>query len=597
MKGKIGVVTVLTALLVLSAAASGLQNSLTIHVRVAGEKNDLAVFQLEKISEDKTTLTAKIADVDMAIFQYHFAIAKVAKHIDLRIIEVGPGYYVVTIPKNKLKPIGLNDYVLKLPGSFLKKSMSTAFSSYEGAELLDVNVFANNKYMRTFVANMGVDIAHVDLEGGYMRILASYEDLLALELAGFDVEVTCNLSDIGTFQLEPEYYTYPEVVNELPQIQSDHSAIAKTFSLGTSYEGRDIPGIKISDNVGTNESEPEVFICAMHHAREAATLNVAMYIINYLTDNYGSNSAVTNAVNNLEIYIIPVVNPDGKVYDDSGGSYGSGRSWRKNRQPCSGGIGTDLNRNYSYQWGGSGSSGTCTSDTFRGYSAFDAPESAAVRDFVLAHPDITILFTYHSYGDLVLWPWGYTYNAISDADDRQVHEIIGQNYAGYVGYTPQQASDLYLASGTTDDWSYGVTQNDAMPIFSFTVELDGGGFYPPPSALPTMCANNTAGMMYVLGVADNPYQVLPQPEPLTITSPSNGQTVSGTVNITCDAEPEIVKVEFYIDGSLKSTDTASPFSYSWDTTAYSDSSHTILVKGYDSGNSFVDDDTINVTVD
>jgi len=597
LKGKMGVVTLLAALLIVSTAASGLQNSLTIHVQVAGEKDDIAVFQLEKISEDKKTLTAKIADVDMAIFQYHFAIAKAAKHLDLRILEAGSGYYVVTLSKKKLKSIGINEYVLKLPGSFLKKNMTSTFSMYEGAEFLDINVYADNKYMRTFVANMGVDIAHVDLQEGYMRILASYEELLALELAGFDVEVTCNLSDIGTFELEPEYYTYPEAVTELGQIETAHSSIAQVFSLGTSYEGRDIPGIKISDNVGTNESEPEVFICAMHHAREAATLNVAMHMINYLTDNYGSDPDVTNAVNTLEIYVIPVVNPDGKVYDDSGGSYGSGRNWRKNRQPFDGGIGTDLNRNYSYGWGGSGSSGYCTSDTFRGYDPFDAPETAAVRDFVQAHPDITILFTYHSYGDLVLWPWGYTYDPIADADDRNVHEIIGQNYAGYVGYTPQQASDLYIASGTTDDWSYGSTQNNAVPIFSFTVELDGGGFYPSPSYLPNMCANNTAGMMYVLSVADDPYQVLPQPEPLTITNPSNGQTVSGTVSITCDADPEIVKVEFYIDSSLKSTDTTSPFAWDWDTTGYSDSGHTILVKGYDSSNALVDDDTINVTVD
>jgi hypothetical protein len=597
LKGKMGVVTVLIALLILSTAASGMLNSLTIHVRVAGEKEDIAVFQLEKISEDKTTLTAKIADVDMAIFQYHFAIAKTAKHLDLQIKEVGPGYFLVTLSKKKLKPIGINEYVLKLPHSFLKKNLSTSFTVYEGAEFLDATVFADNKFMRTLVANMGVDIAHVDLEGGTMRVLISYEELLALELAGFDVEVTCNLSDLGTFELEPEYYTYPEVVNELPQIVSDHSTIAQEFSLGTSYEGRDIPGIKISDNVGTNESEPEVFLCAMHHAREAATVNVAMHIINYLTDNYGSDPDVTAAVDTLEIYVLPVINPDGKVYDDSGGSYGSGRNWRKNRQPCSGGIGTDPNRNYSYGWGGSGSSGYCTSDTFRGYDPFDAPCTAAVRDFVLAHPDITTLITYHSYGDLVLWPWGYTYDPISDADDKQVHEIIGQNYAGYTGYTPQQASDLYLASGTTDDWSYGTTKDNAMPIFSFTIELDGGGFYPSPSILPAMCDNNMDAVMYVLGVADNPYQVLPQPEPLTITNPSNGETVSGTVSITCDADPEIVKVEFYIDGTLENTDTTSPFSWDWDTTAYSDSSHTILVKGYDSSSVFVDDDTINVTVD
>ena len=598
MKGKIGALVFLTAILVLSAAATGMSNTVTLHVQVAGEKNDIMTIQLEKISETKHFLTVKFTDIDMAIFQYHFAIASAVKYVDLTVTEIGPGYYVVNIAKKGLKQKGFDNYVIKLPRSILKKNIDTsAFSEYEGAEFLIAKVSVNNKYLRTFVANMDyVDIASVNVKEGYMDVFVPYEGLLALYLSGFTVE-SVSAGDVGTFELEPEYYTYPEVVSELSQIESDHSAIAKKISIGTSYEDRDIPGIKISDNVGTEESEPEIFICAMHHAREAATANVAMYIINQLTDNYGSDQTVTDLVNGREIYIIPIVNPDGKVYDDSGGSYGSGRSWRKNRQPCTGGTGTDLNRNYSYGWGGSGSSGSCTSDTFRGYEAFDAPESAAVRDFFNAHPDINVLLTYHSYGNLVLWPWGYTYDPIADADDREVHETMGEQYASYVDYTPQQASDLYLASGTTDDWSFGVTQNDDMPCFSFTVELEGGGFYPPPSALPSMCADNYEGALYFIDCADNPYKVLPTPEPLEITNPSQGETVSGTVSITTDAAAEIAKVEFYIDSTLTSTDTTSPFSWSWDTTQYSDASHTILVKGYDSGNSFVDDDTITVTVD
>ena len=599
MKGKIGALAFLTAILVLSAAASGLNNAVTLHIRVAGEKTDILTLQLEKISEDKKSVTVKFTDVDMAIFQYHFAIAAAVKYVDFTVTEVGPGYYVVTIARKDLKQKGLNEYVIKLPRSVLKKEIDTAiFDQYQGAQRLEVNVYAKNKYLRTFVANMDVDIAGINLKEGYMTVFVSYEGLLALYLSGFEVEVISNWDDIGHFELEPEYHTYPEVVSELSQIESDHSAIAKVISLGTSYEGRDIPGIKISDNVGTDESEPEVFICSLHHAREAATVEVAMYIINYLTDNYGSDPDVTYRVDNREIYIVPIVNPDGKVYDDSGGSYGSGRSWRKNRQPCSGGIGTDLNRNYSYGWGGSGSSGTCTSTTFRGYEPFDAPETACVRDFFNAHPDINVLLTYHSHGNLVLWPWGYTYDPIADADDRQVHEIMGQQYASYTGYTPQQASDLYLASGTTDDWSYGVTQNDAMPCFSFTVEM-GNEFYPPPSVLPGMCADNCDGALYFIDCADDPYKVLPQPEPLEITNPSNNETVSGTVNVTCDADPEIVKVEFYIDSEStpRSTDSTSPFSWSWDTTGDSDGSHTITVKGYDSGDGFVDDDSVNVTVD
>ncbi len=594
MKTKIGAFVFLTVMLVLSTAASGLGNTLTLHITVAGEKDNVLTLSLEKVGEDEAFVTVKFTDTDMALFQYHFAIATVVKHVSFTVTEIELGYYVVNIAKKDLKEKGLNEYEMKLPHSVLKKSVDTTpLVPYQGAELLEVRVYANDKYLRTFVANMDVDIAGVNLDEGYLTVLVSYDGLVALYLAGFQVEVVADLSDgVGTLQLEPEYYTYPEVVTELSQIQTNHSAIAKVISLGLSYQSRDITGIKISDNVGTEESEPEIFICACHHAREAATVNVAMYIINQLTDKYGTDQTVTNLVNNREIYIVPVVNPDGKVYDDSGGSYGSGRNWRKNRQPCSGGTGTDLNRNYSYHWGGSGSSGSCTSETYRGPSAFSAPEAAKVRDFFNAHPDINVLLTYHSYGKLVLWPWGYTYSAISDTNDKQAHINMGNQYNSYVGYTAEQASALYLASGTTDDWSYGVTQDNAMPCFSFTVELSGSGFYPPPSSLPTMCANNYLGALYFIDCADNPYKVLGSY--VRITNPLNSTTVSGTVLATT-ATSGVDTVKFYIDGTLKSTDTAAPFEWSWNTTTYSNGSHTIKAEGY-SGGSLKSTDQNTVTV-
>ena len=336
------------------------------------------------------------------------------------------------------------------------------------------------------------------------------------------------LNDAGVLLgLEPEFHTYPEVVSELAQIESEHPFIAEVFLLGRSYEKRDILGIKISDNVSTDESEPEALICALHHAREAATVEVAMYIINYLTDNYGNPGYdhITSLVDNREIYIIPIVNPDGKVFDDSGGPYGQGLYWRKNRQPCSGGFGIDLNRNYSYEWGGVNSSPCCAhSNLFRGYSPFDAPETAAVRDFVLAHPDITVFLDYHSFGGMVLWPWGYTADPISDLDDRQVHEIIGQEYAQITGYNPMDVSELYTCSGIGIDWTYGTTQNHDIPIFSWTIELSGAqypsgdGFYPSPLKLPTICEENCEAALYVLECADNPYKVLRQWKVSDLTS-------------------------------------------------------------------------------
>ncbi len=592
MKGKIGIGAFLAVLLILSTTAAGLDNTVTVHF-TAGDET--VTLQLEKVSEDQKVVTVKFTDTDMALFQYYFAIAKVVEFADFSVTDIRSGYYVVNMGKKGLTQNGI-DYIMELPPSVLKKTIDTSpISSYQGKELLEVHVYAKDKYLRTFVAITGVDIAGVDLKKGYLTVLVSYEDLLTLYLSGFTVEVVSDLTGgVGTLQLESEYYTYPEVVTELSQIQTDHPSIAKKISLGTSYEGRDIPGIKLSDNVGTEESEPEVFICALHHARECATVNVAMYIINYLTTNYGTDPYVTGLVDNREIYIIPVVNPDGKVYDDSGGSSGSGLMWRKNRQPCSGGIGTDLNRNYSYMWGGSGSSGTCTNDIFRGYSPFDAPETAAVRDFFNAHPDINVLLTYHSYGALVLWPWGYTYDPIADANDRQVHEIMGNQYNSYVNYTAQQASDLYITSGTTDDWSYGITQNDSMPCFSFTVELSGGEFYPPPSVLPTMCANNCEGALYFIDCADNPYKVLGGTPYVTITNPSDAQTVSGTVLVTTETSG-VDTVEFYIDSVLKYTDNTAPYEYSWDTTQYADGSHTITAKGYASG-TFKAQDEVTCTV-
>ncbi len=499
----------LTVLLILSFYVTEDLNAtpFILHVKISGEKSDTVVFYGEKIFENESTFIMNITDEDMALFQRYFAIAEVVEYTNLILVGRGPGYYSLSLGKQHLTQT-LNEYFLELSPSTLKRTDTSPFTQYEGATQLLVTVKADRN-LRTFAANMDTDILSVNVPEGFMTVLVSSATLQELYVAGFHVNVIANLG-VQPLIIPSEYHTYPEVVTELSQTQQNHPTLARTFPLGLSYEERNIPAIKISDNVGTDEPEPEVFICALHHARECATVEVCMYIINYLTDHYGEAGYenVTYLVDNREIYIVPMVNPDGKVYDDSGGGPGSGRMWRKNRQPCSGGIGTDLNRNYFYQWGGSGSSGTCTSEIFRGYQPFDAPETAAVQNFIMTHPDITVVLSYHSYGSLVLYPWGYTYDLIADAEDRHAHEIIAQKYASYTGYLASQASGLYLTSGDTGDWAYGVTKDDSMPVFTWTVELAGNTFYPPPSALPSMCETNCQASLYLLWCADNPYKIL-----------------------------------------------------------------------------------------
>ena len=268
---------------------------------------------------------------------------------------------------------------------------------------------------------------------------------------------------------------------------------------------------KISDNVGTDEDEPEVLFIGQHHAREHITVEMTLYILHLLADNYGADQQITDLVNSREIYIIFTTNPDGSEYDIATGSY---RSWRKNRQPNSGSsyIGTDLNRNYGYKWGCcGGSSGFPSSDTYRGASAFSAPETQRIRDFINSRvvggkQQIKTSITFHSYAQLVLWPYGYTYTDVpSDMtqDDHDVFVAMGQAMASTNGYTAQQASDLYITDGTTDDWAYGVHK-----IFMYTFEMGSTTFYPAGSQIAALTSVNDAAVRYLLDKSDCPYKVI-----------------------------------------------------------------------------------------
>jgi carboxypeptidase T len=116
------------------------------------------------------------------------------------------------------------------------------------------------------------------------------------------------------------YHNYAEMTSETAQAVADHSAIVSRVSLGNSYQGRAIWALKVSDNVGTDESEPEVLFTANQHAREHLTVEMALYILRQLTDLYGTDSRITNLVNSREIWIVPMVNPDGVEYDIATGS-------------------------------------------------------------------------------------------------------------------------------------------------------------------------------------------------------------------------------------------------------------------------------------
>ncbi len=312
------------------------------------------------------------------------------------------------------------------------------------------------------------------------------------------------------------YHDYAEMVTEIQQAESDHPAIFDLFSMGTSYEGRTIWAGKISDNVGTDEAEPEVLFTHHQHAREHLTVEMALYTLKMLTDEYGSNQQITNLVNSREVWIVFDMNPDGGEYDIATGTY---RSWRKNRQPNTGSsnVGTDLNRNWGYRWGCCGGSSTSTgSETYRGSSAFSAPETVAVRNFINSRvinskQQITVAIDFHSYSELILWPYGYTFTDVPadmNIDDYNTMVTMGQAMAATNGYTPEQSSDLYITDGTIVDWEYGQHR-----ILNYTFEMyprtsAQGGFYPGDEVIPAETSRNRAAILYLLDKAACPYDVI-----------------------------------------------------------------------------------------
>ncbi|MEU9332389.1 M14 family metallopeptidase [Streptomyces sp. NPDC048290] len=313
---------------------------------------------------------------------------------------------------------------------------------------------------------------------------------------------------------DAQYHNYAEMTAEINSVVAANPSLVSQRVIGTSYQGRNIVAIKISDNVASDEAEPEVLFTHHQHAREHLTVEMALYLLKELTGDYATDSRVKNLVDSREIWIIPDMNPDGGEYDIATGSY---RSWRKNRQPNTGStnVGTDLNRNWAYRFGCcGGSSGTTSSETYRGPSAESAPEVKVVANFVRGRvvggkQQITAAIDFHTYSELVLWPFGYTYSDTATgmtADDRNAFAAVGQKMAASNGYTPEQSSDLYITDGSIDDWLWG-----NQKIFGYTFEMyprsaSGGGFYPPDEVIGRETARNRDAVLQLLENADCMYR-------------------------------------------------------------------------------------------
>ncbi|MEO7609251.1 MAG: M14 family zinc carboxypeptidase [Saprospiraceae bacterium] len=280
------------------------------------------------------------------------------------------------------------------------------------------------------------------------------------------------------------FYTYEEMLEALDEMQLRYPNLIstrKTMGTYNTAEGRPITWVQISDKPEQQESnEPEILFTALHHAREPISLTQMSWYMWYILENYSKNPEIKYLLDNTGQYFVPCLNPDGYVFNEEQFPDQLGM-WRKNlRNNQDGSFGVDLNRNYSLGWGidNFGSSPDPESITYRGPFDASEPEVQALMDFSIDH-SFQIALNYHSFGNLLLYPWGYL-------NEETVDSSTFRNMARELNETNVLESGLplnllgYPVNGQSDDWLYG-NNLSSVKTFAFTPEVgnDLDGFWPP----------------------------------------------------------------------------------------------------------------------
>jgi subtilisin-like proprotein convertase family protein len=370
------------------------------------------------------------------------------------------------------------------------------------------------------------DIWEIQHDQGYALVALGATEKKKLSATGMRLEIdqAQTLNMMGANMLGPSGYPcYRDVDTlyaDMYEIEQNYSHLVDVVDYGDSYYkvnglgGHDLLALHISKESSDSTEKPVFFLMATIHARELTTPETAMYFADWLLSGYGTNPEATWLIDNRDIWIAPMVNPDGRQLCEQG-------CWqRKNRNNEVGNCaecdsagfsqqGVDLNRNYAWDWGGAGTD--ACEQTYQGTSAASEPETYYLVDLIKSiipdqRPDDQsspapataqgVLITLHSYSNLVLWPWGNTYDA---APNGTALQTLGRKFAWFNNYEPSQSVDLYPTTGATDDWSYG-----ELGIASYTFEL-GETFFQNCSDLPQIMEENLGAFIYAAKVADRPY--------------------------------------------------------------------------------------------
>ncbi|MCC7358006.1 MAG: hypothetical protein IT317_00915 [Anaerolineales bacterium] len=411
-----------------------------------------------------------------------------------------------------------------------------------------------------------LDAVEAPTTGGYVTALLSPAEQAALLAQGYRVEIDAARTALlnahapaSPAQAQgisgyPCYRTVAETYAALAGLAAAHPTLAQWVDIGDSYDkltaggpaGYDLFVLTLT-NQAVPGPKPALFLMAAIHAREYATAETATRFTEYLVNQYGVDPDVTWLLDNFEIHVLPQANPDGRLIAE-GGLY-----QRKNTNPSgavgclemmSNQYGVDLNRNADWHWNTVGVQSDKCSQTYPGLSAASEPEIQAIQTYLAAlFPDARgpgggdpapadnpgLMLTLHSYGQMVLFPWGDTQ---TPAPNQAALQTLGRKFGFHTGYEvcPPSAC-LYLTSGTTDDWTYG-----QLGAAAFTIEM-GTWFFQECGAFESeVYPRNLSALLYAAQAARRPYLAPAGPETLTVTAAISPVVVGAPLTLTATAD-------------------------------------------------------------
>jgi len=334
-------------------------------------------------------------------------------------------------------------------------------------EIKEIKVFFNNKEQADHLNQLNLN-GDIYLKSGYALFYVTPDELAMITSAGFRCEILKN--DLREFaknfwSQRDQYHSYDEIIDVIDSLSTLYPSICKKYSYGLSVEGRQLCALKISDNVNTDEPEPEIMFDGGIHGDEVGGPENLVRFAEFLCDSYNSDPEITNLINTREIWLYIMVNPDGRV-----------NMVRQNSQ------GVDLNRDWGYMWNGTGSSP----------DYYSQPETRALRNCSFSN-QFVIHTTYHSGVVFLAYPWSYRPDSCPDKP--HIHHLAGV-YVSSSGYSylpyEQGYTGMYAISGSSKDANYGV-----MGSVAWTMELSTNK-QPPASQIQYYYVINEPAMIAMI---------------------------------------------------------------------------------------------------